>query len=91
METSSKVIAEETEISLRKAFDKKTLLLLSFAAIVLLIYLYLGDVSILTMIEIILGADVILLIKHYKRVYEYLLIKIQLKSMAHQFNLNQEL
>ncbi len=62
METSSEVIAEETEISLRKAFDKKTLLLLSFAAIVLLIYLYLGDVSILTMIEIMLGADLILLI-----------------------------
>ena len=62
METSSKVVTEETEISLRKAFDKKTLLLLSFAAIVLLIYLYLGDVSILTMIEIMLGADLILLI-----------------------------
>ncbi len=62
METSSKLIAKETDISLRKAFDKKTLILLSFAVVVLLIYLYLGNVSILAMIEIMLSAELIILI-----------------------------
>ena len=45
MKTSSETVVEETEISLRKVFDKKTLFLLSFALIMLLIYLYLEDVS----------------------------------------------
>lgn len=62
METSSEFIPEDTEISLRKAFDKKTLFLLSFAVIVLLIYLYLGNVSILTMLEIMFSADLIILV-----------------------------
>ena len=62
MEKSAKFFADETEISLRKAFDKKTLILLSVAAIALMIYLYLGNVSILTMIEVILGAELVILI-----------------------------
>ncbi len=62
VETSSELVTEETEISLRKAFDKKTLLLLSFAALVLLIYLYLGNVSIFRMLEIMFSADLIILV-----------------------------
>jgi uncharacterized protein (TIRG00374 family) len=62
VEASSKVAAKETEISLRKAFDKKTFLLLGFAIILLLIYLYLEDVSILRLIKIMLRSDLILLI-----------------------------
>ncbi len=62
MEKSSKFFADETEISLRKAFDKKTLFLLSIAAIALVIYLYLGNVSIITMIEVILSAELLILI-----------------------------
>lgn len=62
VETSSNLVAEETEISLRKAFDKRTLLLLSFAAVVLLIYLYLGNVSVFRMLEIMFSADLIILV-----------------------------
>ncbi|MFX1282180.1 MAG: lysylphosphatidylglycerol synthase transmembrane domain-containing protein [Promethearchaeota archaeon] len=62
VEPSSELFVEETEFSLRQAFDKKTLLLLSFAVIVLFIYLYLGNVSIFTMLEIMLSADLIILV-----------------------------
>ncbi len=62
MEKSSKFFADETEISLRKAFDKKTLFLLGIAAIALLIYLYLGNVSLFSMIEVILSAELLILI-----------------------------
>lgn len=62
MEKSSKLIVEGTEISLRKAFDKKTLLLLGIAAIALIIYLYLGGVSIFTMIGIMLSANPLILL-----------------------------
>ncbi|MFX1517081.1 MAG: YbhN family protein [Promethearchaeota archaeon] len=51
MKTSSETAVEETKISLRKVFDKKTLFLLSFALIMLLIYLYLEDVSLTKIIE----------------------------------------
>ncbi|MFX0122777.1 MAG: lysylphosphatidylglycerol synthase transmembrane domain-containing protein [Candidatus Hodarchaeota archaeon] len=62
MEKSSKFVVEGTEISLRKAFDGKTLLLLGIAAIALIVYLYLGGVSIVTMIEIMLSANPLILL-----------------------------
>jgi uncharacterized membrane protein YbhN (UPF0104 family) len=62
VEPSSKLAVEESEISLRKAFDKKTILLLSFAAVALLIYLYLGGVSVFRLIDIMLSADFFLLV-----------------------------
>ncbi|MFW9902881.1 MAG: lysylphosphatidylglycerol synthase transmembrane domain-containing protein [Candidatus Thorarchaeota archaeon] len=62
MEKVPKIDVETTEISLRKAFDRKTLLLLGIAAIALLIYLYLGGVSLFTMIRIMLSANPIILL-----------------------------
>ncbi|MFX1505888.1 MAG: lysylphosphatidylglycerol synthase transmembrane domain-containing protein [Promethearchaeota archaeon] len=62
MEKTTKTDVEVTEISLRQAFDRKTLLLLGIAAIALLIYLYLGEVSIFTMIGIMLSANPIILL-----------------------------
>ena len=62
MEKSPKLIVEGTEISLREAFDKKTLLLLGIAAIALIVYLYLGGVSIFTMIGIMLSANPLILL-----------------------------
>ncbi|UCE13602.1 MAG: flippase-like domain-containing protein [Candidatus Heimdallarchaeota archaeon] len=56
METSSNFPLEDSEISLRKVFDKKTLFLLSFAAVALSVYLYLGGVSIFDMISIMMNA-----------------------------------
>ena len=62
LEKKPRFVVEGTEISLRKAFDRKTLLLLGFAAIALTIYLYLGGVSIFSMIEIMLSANPLILI-----------------------------
>ena len=61
MEKTPKFEVGVTEISLRNAFDRKTLLLLGIAAIALLIYLYLGGVSLFTMIGIMLSANPIIL------------------------------
>ncbi|UCG03065.1 MAG: flippase-like domain-containing protein [Candidatus Heimdallarchaeota archaeon] len=61
MEKTSKFGVKSTEISLRKAFDRKTLILLGIAAIALLVYLYLGGVSIITMIGIMLSANPLIL------------------------------
>jgi uncharacterized protein (TIRG00374 family) len=62
VEKSPKFAIESTEISLRQAFDKRTLLLLGIAAIALIIYLYLGGVSIFTMIGIMLSANPLILL-----------------------------
>ncbi|MFX0119002.1 MAG: lysylphosphatidylglycerol synthase transmembrane domain-containing protein [Promethearchaeota archaeon] len=62
VEPSSESVTKETEISLRKAFDKRTIFLLGFAALVLLIYLYLGNVSIFTMLEIMFNANLFILV-----------------------------
>lgn len=56
VKTSSDLPLEDAEISLRKVFDRKTLFLLSFAAVALMIYLYLGGVSISDMISSIMDA-----------------------------------
>ncbi len=50
------------EISIRKAFDKKTILLLGFAVIALLFYFILEDISITTIIRLILSANLLLLL-----------------------------
>ncbi|MFX0086013.1 MAG: lysylphosphatidylglycerol synthase transmembrane domain-containing protein [Candidatus Hodarchaeota archaeon] len=62
VDVSSKTAIEEKEISLRKAFDKKTIFLLGFAFIMLLFYLLLEEVSIFDMMEVILSASPLVLL-----------------------------
>jgi len=62
VEKSSKHITELKEISLRETFDKKTLLLLGFAAIALIFYLILEDINILNIVELITDANLLILI-----------------------------
>ncbi|MFX0173612.1 MAG: lysylphosphatidylglycerol synthase transmembrane domain-containing protein [Candidatus Hodarchaeota archaeon] len=62
MENSSELGEEVKELSLRRAFDKKTLFLLSFAVIILLIYLILEDISIFNIMVLIASTNFLILI-----------------------------
>jgi uncharacterized protein (TIRG00374 family) len=62
MENQSQIKLEKPKISLREIFDRKTLLLLGFAALVLLLYFVLEDISITEILEIFQSADMILLV-----------------------------
>ncbi|MFX0049653.1 MAG: lysylphosphatidylglycerol synthase transmembrane domain-containing protein [Candidatus Hodarchaeota archaeon] len=62
MEKSSKPISEVKEVSLKRAFDKKTLLLLSFAVIALLFYLILENINIFNIMELIVSTNFLILI-----------------------------
>ncbi|MCK4849040.1 MAG: hypothetical protein KAT16_08455, partial [Candidatus Heimdallarchaeota archaeon] len=62
MENQTGMEFSEERISLRKVFDKKTLLLLGFAALVLILYFILEDVSIFNIIDTFLSANWILLV-----------------------------
>ncbi len=62
MENQSGIELNGESISLRKAFDKKTLLLLGFAAIVIIYYFISQKISILVVVETFLGANIILLV-----------------------------
>ncbi|MHA1968346.1 MAG: hypothetical protein ACW964_11140, partial [Candidatus Hodarchaeales archaeon] len=62
MDTSRSAAIKEKEISLRSAFDKKTILLLGFALVAVIFYLFLEKVSITDMLGIILGASLPILI-----------------------------
>ncbi|MHA2108656.1 MAG: lysylphosphatidylglycerol synthase transmembrane domain-containing protein [Candidatus Hodarchaeales archaeon] len=62
MEKQPELDLHKKNISLKKAFDKKTLVLLGFAAFVLFLYFILEDISINAMIDTFLGANIIILI-----------------------------
>ncbi|MHA1972021.1 MAG: lysylphosphatidylglycerol synthase transmembrane domain-containing protein [Candidatus Hodarchaeales archaeon] len=62
MAESSELVVQGSSISLRKAFDKKTLMLVSFAVIALTIYLFLENVSVIDMIAIFFKASLPLLV-----------------------------
>ena len=62
MESQTSMEFNEEKISLRKAFDKKTLFLIGFAGLVLFVYFILEDISIFDMIGTFLRANWILLI-----------------------------
>jgi uncharacterized membrane protein YbhN (UPF0104 family) len=62
VEDSPRLTAEVKEVSLRKAFDKKTLFLISFAVIILLFYLILEDISIFHIMELITSTNLLILI-----------------------------
>ncbi len=62
MEKQPELDLHRKNISLKKAFDKKTLVLLGFAAFVLFLYFILEDISINAMIDTFLGANIIILI-----------------------------
>ncbi|PWI48948.1 hypothetical protein CEE45_04250 [Candidatus Heimdallarchaeota archaeon B3_Heim] len=61
MENQSEPELSQKNLSLKEAFDKKTIILLGFAAFVLLLYFILEDISIFSMIDTFLGANVIIL------------------------------
>lgn len=62
MENQTGMEFSEERISLRKVFDKKTLILLGFAAFVLLIYFILEDINIFDIVDTFLSANWILLV-----------------------------
>jgi uncharacterized protein (TIRG00374 family) len=62
MENQTNMEFNEERISLRKVFDKKTIILLGFAAIVLLLYFILEDIDIFDIIDTFLTANWVLLI-----------------------------
>jgi uncharacterized protein (TIRG00374 family) len=62
VETQTGIEFSEERISLRKVFDKKTVLLLGFAALVLVVYFILEDVNIFDIIDTFLNADWLLLV-----------------------------
>jgi len=59
---SSETLASEPSYSLRQAFDKKTMILIGFAVIALLFYLFLEKINIFNMLNVILDANLVLLI-----------------------------
>ncbi len=61
MENQSEPDLSQKNLSLKEAFDKKTIILLGFAAFVLLLYFILEDISIFSMIDTFLGANVVIL------------------------------
>ena len=62
MENQTGMEFSEERISLRKVFDKKTLILLGFAAFVLLLYFILEDINIFDIVDTFLSANWILLV-----------------------------
>ena len=62
MEKRSNQDLPRNNISLKEAFDKKTLILLGFAAFVLILYFILENVSISSMVDTFLGANLVLLV-----------------------------
>ncbi|MHA1976927.1 MAG: lysylphosphatidylglycerol synthase transmembrane domain-containing protein [Candidatus Hodarchaeales archaeon] len=62
MEKQSNPDLHQRNISLKEVFDKKTLMLLGFAAFVLILYFILEDVSISSIIDTFLGANMIILV-----------------------------
>ncbi len=61
MDNSPNTKSSIKEISIREAFDKKTILLLSFAVIALFTYFVLEGISIVEIIQLILSANILLL------------------------------
>jgi uncharacterized protein (TIRG00374 family) len=61
MENRAEMELKSRNISLRETFDKKTVLLLSFAFIILLIYFILEKISFITVIETFLDTNILLL------------------------------
>ncbi|MHA1444832.1 MAG: lysylphosphatidylglycerol synthase transmembrane domain-containing protein [Candidatus Hodarchaeales archaeon] len=62
MESQTGMEFSEERISLRKVFDKKTLILLGFAAFVLIMYFILEDINIFDIVDTFLSANWILLV-----------------------------
>ncbi len=62
MENKPELSLPEKNISLKEAFDKKTLILLGFAAFVLILYFILEKISIGLMVETFLGANIFILV-----------------------------
>ena len=62
MENQTGMEFSEERISLRKVFDKKTLLLLGFAAFVLFMYFILEDINIFDIVDTFISANLILLV-----------------------------
>jgi uncharacterized protein (TIRG00374 family) len=62
MESQTGIEFSEERISLRKVFDKKTIILLGFAAVVLLLYFILEDINIFDIFDTFLSANWVLLI-----------------------------
>jgi len=62
MESKSRMEFSEERISLRKVFDKKTIILLGFAAVVLIFYFILEDINIFDIFDTFINANWVLLI-----------------------------